>query len=217
MSPCVQVPPFLALSLERVKPLVVDFCQRVWQGGWTSAYWGGVWMFAFLATILFFRMLFTRWGDRDVMKKTLGLSLLVHMLFGMVSTHVVLGPGLSPASSREKVLISRVIVEGKTDRDGLPGNERLTGDNGGLLPGTSPAWEKMPFSETREVTRLERPHSETPDEVPARDRPTASESPVVRLPDVTEPAERADPFPEPDRQTAKVKAGIERSLEPIAE
>jgi hypothetical protein len=75
----------------------------------------------------------------------------------------------------------------------------------------------MPFSETREVTRLERPHSETPDEVPARDRPTASESPVVRLPDVTEPAERADPFPEPDRQTAKVKAGIERSLEPIAE
>src|SRR5258708_3473917 len=164
MFPCAPPLPVLALSLDSVKPFVRDLYDRMQQDWWATGFWGGVWMIGFIATVLFFRMLFTRWGDGNVMKKTLGLSLLVHMLFGMVSTHVTLGPGSAPRGAPEKVLpISRVVVEGQTDRDGLPADDRQSGDNGGQLPGASPAWQKVPQSDTHDLARLERPHSETPD------------------------------------------------------
>ena len=180
MFHCANALPLLALSLDRVKPAVLDLIDRLWQGGWASVYWGGVWLMGFIATVLLFRMLFTRWGDGNVMKKTLGLSLLVHLLFGMVSTHVTLGPGSSLRGAPEKfVPVSRVVVEGQTDRDGLPGNERLTGDNGGQLPGTSPAWEKVPLSDTRDIARLDRPISEMADAATTRERATSTDSPAI--------------------------------------
>ena len=86
--------PVLALSIDGLKPFAADLWEHMHHGEWwaTTAFWGVIWACGFVATFLLLRVLFTRWGDRDVMKKTLAVSLLLHVLFGMLSTRVVFGP-----------------------------------------------------------------------------------------------------------------------------
>ena len=77
-------------EIERFLLGVYDRMQRDWMA---TGYWGLVWACGFFITFLLVRMLFTRWGDRDITKKTLGVSLLIHMLVGMVSNTEIFGPG----------------------------------------------------------------------------------------------------------------------------
>jgi hypothetical protein len=44
MFHCANTLPLFALSLDRVKPVVLDLVHRLWQGGWGTVYWGGVWL-----------------------------------------------------------------------------------------------------------------------------------------------------------------------------
>src|SRR6266852_4853792 len=93
-------PLVLAVSLDGLKPLARDIFVRMQREPWVMVWWGGVWVCGFIVTFLLLRVLFTRWGDRDVMKKTLALSLLVHTLGGMLSTEFIFSPGrLSEAES----------------------------------------------------------------------------------------------------------------------
>ena len=80
-------------SLDEIERFVLGSYDRMQRDPLETGYWGLVWACGFCITFLLVRMLFTRWGDRDITKKTLGVSLLVHLLIGMVSNTVIFGPG----------------------------------------------------------------------------------------------------------------------------
>src|SRR5262245_62877564 len=120
-----------AVSFDWWKLHLLDIYDRMQRDWWATAYWGGVWACGFVATFLLLRMLFTHWGDRDVMKKTLGLSLLVHVLVGMLSTTVIFGPGMSSSGEPEMLVAIRRVVaaEVSSPGDGPPTDENIPGDN----------------------------------------------------------------------------------------
>src|SRR5262249_5755923 len=156
-------------------------------------------------TFLLLRMLFTHWGDRDVMKKTLGLSLLVHVLVGMLSTTVIFGPGMSSSGEPEMLVAIRRVVaaEVSSPGEGPPTDENIPGDNGGRIPGKPPAWERAAAVDVQEPIRLEmRPQGHADAEITPEKR-AAGPLPLA-VPEVATRSNRADQAPEPDRQTSKL-------------
>jgi hypothetical protein len=119
--------------------------------------WVGMWACGFVATFLLIRMVFTRWGDTRVTQKTLALSLLVHLLAGMISTTVMFDPPLSPARGSEyQTVISRVVIE----------QDKAEPDRKAELP---PIWERMTSLPQASVSRVAKTVAEPPDvEKPAK-------------------------------------------------
>src|SRR5436190_1487598 len=152
-----------APSLDEFKRFALDGYDRIKQDPLAAAYWALVWACGFCITFLLVRMFFTRWGDRDITKKTLGVSLLVHLLVGMVSNSVVFGPGLSRDSEPGGALtIAHVIVDGgDPGRDGDASDNDRRFDQSQNLPGSSPAWEQAPKLAARPVERQQSPGPET--------------------------------------------------------
>src|SRR5260370_20661401 len=112
-------------SLDEIKRFGLDVYDRIQRDPLAAGYWGLVWGCGFVITFLLVRMFFTRWGDRDITKKTLGVSLLVHLLLGMVSNSVVFGPGFSQdPDSGGALTIHHVVMQG-----GDPGHEADSADN----------------------------------------------------------------------------------------
>src|SRR5579871_5761139 len=152
--------PTLALidvSIDGAKELALDLFDRMQRDWWATAYWGFVWACGFVITFLFLRMLFTRWGDRDVTKKTLGLSLLVHALVGMLSTTVIFGTSVGPEGGPDRVMIGRVVADGgtadlrsQTSLSENPSSGRQTNN------GKSPAWDQGPKFDSQRPARLEK-------------------------------------------------------------
>src|SRR5258708_35093308 len=95
MSPQLSLVLAFGPSLDEIKRFLLGVYDRMQRDWMATGYWGLVWACGFVITFLLVRMLFTRWGDRDITKKTLWVSLLVHTLVGMVSNTVVFGPGFS--------------------------------------------------------------------------------------------------------------------------
>src|SRR5260370_4183206 len=142
-------------SLDEIKRFGLDVYDRIQRDPLAAGYWGLVWGCGFVITFLLVRMFFTRWGDRDITKKTLGVSLLVHLLVGMVSNSVVFGPGSARESdSGGDFRIQHVVVKAEDpDRDaGYSDNDPASGQSQDL-PGNSPAWEHAPKLPSRPVAR----------------------------------------------------------------
>src|SRR5579872_6955169 len=110
--------------LDRTRQFAVDTYDRM-QSDWTAtAYWAGIWVCGFVVTFLLIRMMFTHWGDRDVTKKTIWLSLLVHTLVGMLSTTVIFPnvrgePGLGGTAPIRHVIIQKEPGESAAEGDEL--------------------------------------------------------------------------------------------------
>src|SRR5579863_4392923 len=146
-------------SLDEIKRFLLAVYDQAKDDPWAAGYWGLVWACGFVITFLLVRMFFTRWGDRDITKKTLGVSLLVHFLVGMVSNSVVFGPGTShDPDSGGALTIRDVVVEGgDPGRDGdSTGNDKQTVLSS-HLPGSSPAWEQAPKLAARSIERQQSP------------------------------------------------------------
>src|SRR5260221_6142444 len=211
--------PVLALSLDGAKSFALDLYDHMQRDWWATAYWSGVWVCGFIATFLLIRMLFTHWGDRDVMKKTLGLSLIVHMLVGMLSTTVMFGPGSSGSDEPEDVIaIRRVVVNPPPEESTAPAGEEHAAASERRLPGKSPAWEQSPKFDSRQAARLDREAQEPPRDVEfPPDRKAAADSLSIPAPDLADRPERHDAPPQPDRQTAKLNRPADRTQPPIGE
>jgi hypothetical protein len=226
--------PVLALSIDGLKPFAADLWEHMHHGEWwaTTAFWGVIWACGFVATFLLLRVLFTRWGDRDVMKKTLAVSLLLHLIFGMLSTRVVFGPagasqGLlslilpgsspqAPEGPEEDPRFDEVAIEGpESPGDDIPGTENAAG---GKAPGNSPPWERTPSFDSQMPSRLEN-QARGPAAAAIAPQQRAGGGEALSFPsgDQTDRPEHADPFPEPDRQTARLNRPTETPQTPIAE
>src|SRR5262245_24701964 len=228
--------PVLALSIDGLKPFATDLWEHMHHAEWWAAttFWGVIWACGFVATFLLLRVLFTRWGDRDVMKKTLAVSLLLHLLCGMLSTRVVFGPAgasqgllslILPGSSREDSTkdvseedprIDEVAIEGPdSPGDDLAGSENAAG---GKLPGASPPWERTPSFSSQVPARMENQPREPAEAAIAQPQRTGGGE-ALSFPsgDQTDRPAHADPFPEPDRQTARMSRPSETPQTRIAE
>jgi hypothetical protein len=229
--------PVLALSLDELKPIAADLWEHMHHGEWwaSTAFWGVIWACGFVATFLLLRALFTRYGDRDVMKKTLVVSLLLHVLCGMLSTRVVFGPrapsqGLlslilpgssqqdSPRDDAEDSRFDEVAIEGpESPGDDLAGSEDAKGGRG-KLPGESPPWERTPTFDSQTPARLDnQPRGPAAAAIMQPQRAGGGEALSFPSGDQTDRPEHADPFPEPDRQTARLNRPTETPQTPIAE
>src|SRR5579862_5547012 len=99
-------------QLSRAWQQVLDWYAIFHADPWGSLYWGLVWVCAFVITFLLLRMLFTRWGESNVTQKTLGVSVLVHVMIGMVSNSVIFLPsGGVRSHDQPGVPIRRVVFE----------------------------------------------------------------------------------------------------------
>ncbi len=206
------------LSLAGLKDLAFEVFDRMQRDWWATAWWGAVWTCGFIVTFLLLRMLFTRWGDRNVMTKTLALSLLVHVLGGMLSTEFMFGPGLAQeAESDEGISIRNVLVEGPaSDGDSPFGNESRAAAAGGALPGTSPAWERTPDFASQPPARIDRPSPDDAAVVPVPQKHNeGAEALALPAPDLAE--RREDDNPLPERATAKLNLPVGQLPSPIAE
>lgn len=211
--------PLIAFSLDDLQPLVLDLYDRMQRDWAATAYWGGVWVCGFIATFLLLRMLFTRWGDRDVMKKTLGLSLIVHMLFGMLSTTVIFGPGMSSEGDAYAKAIRVVVAENTASgREGTAGEDANVENDGGSRTGRQRAWEQVPKFTTEPSGRLQQPSREAAGgAMEPQERSVASEPLAFPANDLVDRPEQTEPAPAPDRAISKLNRPAERAPTSIAE
>ena len=208
-----------APSLDEFKRFALDGYDRIKQDPLAAAYWALVWACGFCITFLLVRMFFTRWGDRDITKKTLGVSLLVHLLVGMVSNSVVFGPGLSRDSEPGGALtIAHVIVDGgDPGRDGDASDNDRRFDQSQNLPGSSPAWEQAPKLAARPVERQQSPGPETGTAEMVPEKHADGAQPLaMTAPDVAERT-RNDVAPEPQREAPKLNRPAETTPPKIGE
>src|SRR5579872_2012711 len=205
------------VSIDGAKELALDLFDRMQRDWWATAYWGFVWTCGFVATFLFLRMLFTRWGDRDVTKKTLGLSLLVHALVGTLSTTVIFGTSAGPDGGPDRVMIGRVVADGGTaDLRGGTSLADAPAIGGQAKKGKSAAWDRAPKFDPQRPSRLERELAEASDNSLAQNRP-ASEPVSIPTPALTDQTPRAEPLPATTRLETKLAAPTETTSAPIAE
>src|SRR5438445_9810984 len=202
------------LSVEELKLFAIDMYGRMQRDWWATAYWAGIWTCGFVVTFLLIRMLFTRWGDRDVTKKTLGLSLLVHALSGMLSTTVMFGTAAFPEPTSERVTgIRRVIVDG----DPSEASEKASGEHGKATP-HSRAWERAPKFDSQQHARIEREPREVPGDAATPQKHEGRAEPIsIPLPDVAERAPHDEPLPGSERLDARLNRPADPTQTPIAE
>jgi hypothetical protein len=210
----------IAVSLDGAKSAAIDLYDHVRADVWGSLYWGVIWGCAFVITFLLVRMLFTRWGDRNITMKTLGVSLLVHFLAGMISNTVVFGPSSGILSEEKQgVPIRRVMFEGpNSPGDAAAGNDADPFEKRSMLPGKSPAWEQASQPEARTIDRQPARTLETPaPEIVSDPRTMKGEALSLPAPNLAERPQGPEPTPEALRDTAKISRPAEMTQSRIAE
>ena len=206
-------------SLDEVQRFLLSVYDRIQQDPFAAGYWALVWSCGFVITFLLVRMFFTRWGDRDITKKTLGVSLLVHFLVGMVSNSVVFGPGFShDPDSGGALTIHNVVMEG-----GDPGHDADSADNDAAsdrsqkLPGKSPAWEQAPKLAARPAARQQAAEYDAGSAEMVPEKHADGALPLaLPAPDVAERTVR-DAVPEPQREVTKLNQPAEITQPKIGE
>jgi hypothetical protein len=207
--------PALDSLLDRARQFVIDAYDRMQSDWMATAYWAGVWACGFIVTFLLIRMMFTHWGDRDVTKKTIWFSLLVHTLVGMLSTTVIFPnvrgePGLGGSAPIRHVIIQR------DQGDSAVGDEDLSSELGHSLE-RSPAWEQAPRFEGQNPRRSDMSREPAADKVVLEKQPSKSEPLPLPAPDLAEHTERDEPVPQADRDAAKMNPRVELDTPQIAE
>ncbi|MFN0054885.1 MAG: hypothetical protein ACKV0T_22165 [Planctomycetales bacterium] len=154
-------------------------------------FWAVIWCGSFVTTFLFLRMLFTRWGDTHVTRKTLVLSLVAHFTMGLLSTRMVLS---QPHPPRKEVVV-RPVRQTRAEGEAAPDPQHS---------GDSPVWEQFAEPEPQSIAR----HSRDPqadETAPQRETPTDDGTSAVELPDLpVADAPPADPAPQrPDRSPVR--------------
>ncbi|MBI3863318.1 MAG: hypothetical protein HY290_15615 [Planctomycetia bacterium] len=198
----------LAASFDGVRRFALDLYEHM-QNDWTAtAYWAGVWACGFVVTFLLVRMLFTRWGDRNITQKTLGVSLLVHFLAGLISSSVVFESGSAGAQPDEVpgVPIQRVVVEGPSaPGDAAAGSDEDPFDRRSNRPGNSPAWEQAAQRDLRSPDRQPVRTPQAPDsEIVPEKRAATADPLVIPVPELTQRPQGPDPAPEAMREDGKI-------------
>ena len=86
-----------------------------WQEVNAHKLWYVTWVGLFLCTYMMLRMLITRWGDTNVTRKALVLSLLLHFVGGLFTTsvHIATHAGTT-GDTRDAIPMRNVIVENNT-------------------------------------------------------------------------------------------------------
>ena len=199
-------------SLDEFKRFMRDVYVYVQEDPWAAGYWGLVWACGFIITFLLVRMFFTRWGDRDITKKTLGVSLLVHLLVGMVSNSVVFGPGSShDPDSGGALTIQQVAVEGADHgNDGDSTESDRAFDQSRTLPGNSPVWQQAPKLAARPAARLQTPeYDPAGTDLAAEKQVNGPQTLALPAPDVAERTGREALVPEPQREASKLSSPVE--------
>lgn len=180
------------------------------------AFWAGVWVGGFVATFLFLRMLFTRWGDTNVTKKTLYLSLLLHFLGGLLSTRVMLPQSSGPGGEEGRISIRDFSASPPENTGGRESGE----PSGGAGNGSSglPVWEQLPTFAGTGTGRAERPAGESVDaEMPEKQNSGGDGLPPLSLPNLANVVEGPGTAPEAQRSTEKSRPGAELAAGPITE
>ncbi|MSR59840.1 MAG: hypothetical protein EXS05_19750 [Planctomycetaceae bacterium] len=167
-------------------------------------FWSLVWIGSFTTTFLLLRALFTHWGDTQVTRKTMAVSLLAHLILGMVSTRLVLSESSPPA----KEVIVRPRQRQVKVGDELPVSR---------LPGKAPVWERPPELDSDRPERSNR-NSALPESTDlAQRQPSTNEQPLpIPLPDLPV-ADELPTMPEPQRTPERLSRPVEISPTPIAE
>jgi hypothetical protein len=129
-------------------------------------------------------MVFTRWGDRNITRKTLGLSVAVHALIGMVSTHVILVTS-APEAGEEPIPIRRLVVENAASKNTAQPTDQQP----------RPVWDEVASPVAGQVTRSEKFAASPPE--PPPERPAYEDAPLpLPLPDAPLPAPENSAAPE---------------------
>ena len=206
MPPLVRIPPIFAeLSFERVWEFVVEIAGRFRTDPWGSLYWSAIWICGFVITFLLVRMLFTRWGDRNITFKTLTVSLLMHLLLAMVSNTVVFEPTQAGSNEIIGVPIRRVIIEGSNRSGDVDSPIEDPFERPVSLPSRSPAWEKSPSLESPSLTRTpKRVLTAAEADMPAERRETAVQEVEIPEERPTELPSAEAPAPATQRSAEKI-------------
>lgn len=147
-------------------PLVEHAISQV-RGQWVLYLsWGGM----FFATFVLTRMLVTRWGESNVTRKALVLSLVFHLVAGLWTTTIHLARESQASRETAPIQIRKLRIEGEQQPDQKP-------------PGNTPVWEKLPRPMQQELARLEKTF-ETPQAQPLPKQPAPLESPRIDVPDL---------------------------------
>lgn len=169
------------------------------------AFWSLVWIGSFATTFLLLRALFTHWGDTHVTRKTMIVSLLAHLVLGMLSTRLVLSEASPPAATEVHVR--------PRQRQVKAGDEPAVS----RLPGKTPIWERPPEFEPDQPERGQRPGAAPEQPAAVERQPVPDEQPLhIPLPDLPL-ADEAPATPEAQRAAERRAAPVAISPTPIAE
>lgn len=146
--------------------------------------WYTTWLGLFFCTYLMLRMLITRWGDTNVTRKALVLSLLLHTVGGLFTTsvHIVSHVGEN-SDNRDTIPLRNVIVE-KPLKAGVSQSTPVP-----RRPGDRPVWDQLPTSPPLPTSRQSKPESNPGVDSTQPTRPTVpTVLPAARLPELNMPA-----------------------------
>lgn len=199
-----------AFSFENVVARWHDLVEYARRDPVTFVFWCVVWVCSFLLTALLLRMLFTRWGDTNVTRKTMAVSLLAHFLLGMLSTRWDLELVSKPAGDSEGEVVVRPSRRSVVDGEQLP--------QGQLAGKSSQVWNRAPDFHGGQTNQRDRREAtggvstELPDH-----QPDLSDVPEpVALPELPLANKPSVPA-EPQRSTDRPARPVEISQAPIAE
>ena len=123
-----------------------------WQEVNAHKLWYVTWVGLFLCTYMMLRMLITRWGDTNVTRKALVLSLLLHFVGGLFTTsvHIATHAGTT-GDTRDAIPMRNVIVENNTLRTRSPAasGPRRSGDRA--------VWDQLPTAPAPTAERQAKP------------------------------------------------------------
>lgn len=159
------------------------------------AFWACVWAGSLTATFLFLRMLFTRWGDTQVTRKTMALSVLLHLIVAATSTRFDL-PLRGGTQDREDSIVRfhrRQVVDSES-RDVDDNTPDTPGDS--KTAGKPDVWDETPrFDEPPALRQPKEPIDTRAPEL-ARTPTPLEPAADLSLPEATQPAVAAVPQPE---------------------
>lgn len=162
------------------------------------AFVAAVWAASLVATFLFLRVLFTRWGDTHITRKTLALSLLLHSIVAMMSTRwdLPLGGGRGSGDAPQTESVVKLGRRNIVDMAGT-GAAELT------RAGRGPVWEEAPAFQEQTPSRLPKESAEPEIAHIVPEPSTAEPAAIVAAPPL--PAHEVTPvIPAPERTAARL-------------
>lgn len=188
----------LSRYLPELGPLVEHAIAQV-RGQWVLYLsWGGM----FCATFILMRMLVTRWGEANVTRKALVLSLVFHLVAGLWTTTIHLARESQAAREPSPVRIRKLQMEGEQQADQKP-------------PGNTPVWEKLPRPMPQELARLEKTF-EIPQPQALPKQPAPQESARIDVPDLPQNPNQSMAAPQsvlPPEKSPRTVEGSKASIE----